>query len=255
MLSVERKNEISDILKRDKRVVVGELARRFGVSEETIRRDLGKLEREGIAVKSYGGAVLCGDDKTDMPIDVRKRTNVEGKRKIAEIVSSLIADGSSVMLDGSSTALFVARSIKSRKNMTVITNSLEILIELKNCKTWKIFSSGGLLGEDSLALVGSRADKMISGFHVETAVISCKGLDMDKGFTDGSETHASTKRAMLESCDKRVLAIDGTKFDRIAFTVIGGLEDIDVLATDVKPSEEWLGKLRAAGVECLYPED
>jgi len=255
MLAVERKNRILAILQSEKRVVVGELSKRFDVSEETIRRDLEKLENEGLVVKSYGGAVLNEENQTDMPLAVRKRTNVEGKKTIAGIISSFIKDGDSLMLDSSSTALFVAKSIKDRKNMTIITNSLEILIELKDQKNWKIFSSGGLLGEDSLALVGSQADKMISGFHVDASIISCKGFDINKGFTDSNDMHASTKRAMLANCDKRVLAVDSSKFNRIAFNVVGGLDDIDVIVTDVKPSEEWLQKFRFSGVECLYPEE
>ena len=255
MLAVERKNNILGLLQSEGRVVVSELADKFDVSEETIRRDLEKLERDGLVQKSYGGAVLNENPQNDMPLAVRKRTNVIGKQKIAELVSGCIPDNSSIMLDSSSTALFIAKRIKDRKNMVVITNSLEILVELKDRKEWKIFSSGGQLGEDSLALVGSQADKMISGFHVNSAIISCKGFDINKGFTDSNDMHASTKRTMLENCDKRVLAVDSSKFNRIAFNVVGTLSDIDVLVTDVKPSDEWLDKLRQFGVKCLYPEE
>ena len=255
MLAVERKNNILGLLQSEGRVVVSELADRFDVSEETIRRDLEKLERDGLVQKSYGGAVLNENTQNDMPLAVRKRTNVIGKQKIAELVSGCIPDNSSIMLDSSSTALFIAKRIKDRKNMVVITNSLEILVELKDRKEWKIFSSGGQLGEDSLALVGSQADKMISGFHVNSAIISCKGFDINKGFTDSNDMHASTKRTMLENCDKRVLAVDSSKFNRIAFNVVGTLSDIDVLVTDVKPADEWLDKLRQFGVKCLYPEE
>ena len=255
MLAVERKNNILGLLQSEGRVVVSELADKFDVSEETIRRDLEKLERDGLVQKSYGGAVLNENAQNDMPLAVRKRTNVIGKQKIAELVSGCIPDNSSIMLDSSSTALFIAKRIKDRKNMVVITNSLEILVELKDRKEWKIFSSGGQLGEDSLALVGSQADKMISGFHVNSAIISCKGFDINKGFTDSNDMHASTKRTMLENCDKRVLAVDSSKFNRIAFNVVGTLSDIDVLVTDVKPSDEWLDKFRQFGVKCLYPEE
>lgn len=255
MLAVERKNNILGLLQSEGRVVVSELADKFDVSEETIRRDLEKLERDGLVQKSYGGAVLNENAQNDMPLAVRKRTNVIGKQKIAELVSGCIPDNSSIMLDSSSTALFIAKRIKDRKNMVVITNSLEILVELKDRKEWKIFSSGGQLGEDSLALVGSQADKMISGFHVNSAIISCKGFDINKGFTDSNDMHASTKRTMLENCDKRVLAVDSSKFNRIAFNVVGTLSDIDVLVTDVKPSDEWLDKLRQFGVKYLYPEE
>ena len=238
MLAVERKNSILGLLQSDGRVVVSELAEKFDVSEETIRRDLEKLERDGLVQKSYGGAVLNENAQSDMPLAVRKRTNVIGKQKIAELVSRYVPDNSSIMLDSSSTALFIAKRIKDRKNMVVITNSLEILVELKDRKEWKIFSSGGQLGEDSLALVGSQADKMISSFHVDSAIISCKGFDINKGFTDSNDMHASTKRTMLENCEKRVLAVDSSKFNRIAFNVVGTLSDIDVLVTDVKPADD-----------------
>ncbi len=254
MLAVERKNYILGLLQTEKRVVVAELARTFDVSEETIRRDLDKLEREGLVQKSYGGAVLNDAAQSDMPLSVRKRTNVEGKQKIAELLSEYIPDNSSLMLDSSSTALFIVKSIKDRKNMVIITNSLEILVELKDKKNWKIFSSGGQLGEDSLALCGSQADKMLSSFHVGAAIISCKGFDINKGFTDSNDMHASTKRTMLENCDKRILAVDSSKFNRIAFNVVGGLNDIDVLVTDVMPPEEWLERFAQCNVECIYPK-
>ena len=128
MLAVERKNYILGLLQTEKRVVVAELAKTFDVSEETIRRDLDKLEREGLVQKSYGGAVLNDAAQSDMPLSVRKRTNVEGKQKIAELLAEYIPDNSSLMLDSSSTALFIVKRIKDRKNMVIITNSLEILV-------------------------------------------------------------------------------------------------------------------------------
>ncbi len=255
MLAVERKNRILAILQEEKKVVVSELAAQFEVSEETIRRDLEKLETEGLVVKAYGGAVLNENLQTDMPLAVRKRANVVGKQKIAELVAERVTDNMSLMLDCSSTALFIARKIKDRKNLTIITNSLEILIELKDAKNLKIISSGGLLGEDSFALVGAQADRTISDFHVNASIISCKGFNIDKGFTDSNAAHASTKRVMLANCDTRILAVDSLKFDRIAFNLVGGLSDIDVIVTDVKPSDEWLEKFKRAKIECVYPTE
>lgn len=256
MLAVERKNRILAILQSDKRVVVGELSKQFGVSEETIRRDLEKLEHEGLVVKSYGGAVLNENAQSDMPLAVRKRTNVIGKQKIADIVAGLIKDNYSVMLDGSTTALFIAKRIKERRNLTVITNSLEILIELKDQKNWKVFCTGGLfLGEASFAFVGTHADKMIERFHANMSIISCKGFDINKGFTDSNDMHAFTKQTMLANCDERILAVDSSKFNRIAFNVVGGYNDVDMIITDVKPPESWLEKFSASGVRCLYPEE
>ena len=96
---------------------------------------------------------------------------------------------------------------------------------------------------------------MIRCFHVTTSIISCKGFNIEKGFTDSNDMHASTKHAMLENCDKRVLAVDSSKFNRIAFNVVGNLKDIDVIVTDVRPPENWMERFRQAGVKCLYPEE
>ena len=147
MLAIERRNEILEKLQKEKRVVVGELSKIYGVSEETIRRDLEKLENDGYVIKSYGGAVLNENVNIDMPFNVRKNTNVVGKQRIAEIVKSMVKDGERLMLDSSSTAVFIAKALKEeRRNLTVITNSIEIIIELFDRPDWhdgRLVGAGG----------------------------------------------------------------------------------------------------------------
>ena len=103
MLALERRNLILEKLQEEKRVVVSELSQLYNVSEETIRRDLDKLESEGYAIKSYGGAVINENMTIDMPFNVRKNRNVSGKQKIAELVAGMIKDGDQIMLDASTT--------------------------------------------------------------------------------------------------------------------------------------------------------
>ena len=130
MLAIERKNEILSILQKEQRVLVAELSTRYQVTEETIRRDLEKLEKEGFVKKTYGGAVLNKNSTIDMPLKIREKTNRKEKQKIAQTVASLIEDGESIMLDSSSTSLMIAQELKKKKKLTVITNSVEVLIEL-----------------------------------------------------------------------------------------------------------------------------
>ena len=113
MLALERRKLILDKLQAEKRVVVSELSQLYNVSEETIRRDLDKLEKEGLAIKSYGGAVINEDISIDLPFNVRKNQNVSGKQKMAEIAASLVNDGDHIFLDASTTAVFVARKRKT----------------------------------------------------------------------------------------------------------------------------------------------
>ena len=114
MLALERRNLILEKLQEEKRVVVSELSQLYSVSEETIRRDLDKLEKEGLATKSYGGAVINEDVGIDLPFNVRKNQNVQGKQKMAEIAASMVNDGDHIFLDASTTAVFVAKALKEK---------------------------------------------------------------------------------------------------------------------------------------------
>jgi DeoR/GlpR family transcriptional regulator of sugar metabolism len=252
MLAIERRNEILAKLQEDKKVVVSELSQFYQVTEETIRRDLEKLENEGMAKKTYGGAVLNESFNNDLPYTVRKKTNVRGKRLIAEQLSEMIPDGSTLILDASSTALFIAKRIKDKKNMTVITNSLEILLELSDRTGWKILSTGGILKEGGLALVGYQTEKMLGEYHVDMAIFSCKAIDMERGMSDSNESDAQIKRVMVHSAKIRILAVDSSKFGRISFMQIGGWSELDMVVTDQEPDEAWKRTWEDAGVEIVY---
>ena len=252
MLAIERRNAILSKLFTDGKVSVSELSAEFDVTEETIRRDLEKLDNDGLAKKTYGGAVVVQNFNTDLPHSVRKRANVEQKQKIAEKVSSLIKDGDCIMLDSSSTALYVTNYIKNLKNITLITNSVEVLIELADKDDWNILSTGGTLKRGSLSLVGPSAEKMIRGFHVDLAICSSKGIDLNMGITDSNEKDSEIKRAIFASAERKILAVDSSKFDRISFVRVGELSDADIIATDSEPSSAWQERLKSIGVELIF---
>jgi DeoR/GlpR family transcriptional regulator of sugar metabolism len=239
MLAIERRNKILAILQKESRVVVGDLSKAFNVTEETIRRDLEKLEKEGFAKKAYGGAIINENVNVDLPFMVRKTANVSNKQEIAEMIASLIQDGDHIMMDASSTAVYIAKQLKNKKNLTIITNSVEILIELSDVTGWKVLSTGGVLKEGSLSLVGHQAEKMISSFHVDKTIISCKGLDTEKGISDSNELEAHIKKLMIDSANVKILAADSTKFDKQSFTKICDLSEIDMIVTDAMPDQKW----------------
>ena len=252
MLAIERRNAIIARLNMDGKVIVTDLAQEFGVTEETIRRDLEKLDAEGLAKKTYGGAVANKSLNVDLPSSVRKRANVELKQRIAEKIAPMINDGDYVMADASSTAMYVIKCIKHKKNITLITNSVEILYELSDHNDWNILSTGGSLKPGALALVGSTAEKMIRDFHVDIAICSCKGIDFNMGLTDSNEKDAGMKQAIFSSAARKVLAIDSTKFNRIAFTKVCDAGDVDVIVTDARPDDKWVDFLKGTGTELVY---
>ena len=254
MLAIERRNAILEKLQAERRVVVSELSQIYKVSEETIRRDLEKLENDGFVIKSYGGAVINENANVDLPFNIRKKRNVISKQKIAEVISSRIKDGTSIMLDASSTAVYIAKAVTERQNLTLITNSIEILIEMFDTPNVNVLSTGGAMREGSFALVGPQTDKMLKSYHVDVAIVSAKGFDLETGMTDTEELHANNKKTMLHAGREKVLAVDSSKFGKTAFTEIGTLEDISMVVTDAKPDEVWLQAFKEYGIECIYPE-
>ena len=253
MLAAERRNKIVEMLQQDKRVIVSDLSKYFVVSEETIRRDLDLLDREGIATKGYGGAVFNETAGIELPFNMRKQTNAVGKQKIARIVDALIDDGDHIFLDASTTAVFIAKEIQDKKNLTVITNSIENMIELSDVSGWNIIASGGKVKEGHLAMVGPGAVETISSFNAEKAFLSCKALDMQRGIMEGNEEIAQTKFVMMYHSLKKYLCVDHTKFDQVAFSRVCDAREVTGVVTDVKPSEAWLSYFIRNNIEIYYP--
>jgi DeoR/GlpR family transcriptional regulator of sugar metabolism len=252
VLAIERKHEILSRLASEGKVIVADLAKEFGVTEETIRRDLEKLDSEGLAYKIYGGAVSRKSETLDLPYSVRVAVNVEEKEIISDLVSQFVKDGDRLMLDSSSTAIYIVKKLKSKKNLTIITNSVKILLELSDKPDFTVLCTGGSLKEGSLSLTGSSAEKMISSYHVDFAICSCKGIDMSLGVTDSSEKDGQIKQAMFASADKKLLALDTGKFDNKSFVKLCDVKDLNMIVTNASPSEAWQNYCREHGVQLIY---
>lgn len=253
MLAIERRNDILERLQKDRRVVVSELSQAYQVSEETIRRDLDKLENDGLVIKSYGGAVLNDHSIFDLPFNIRKNQKIVEKKKIAEQVASMVRDGEAIMLDASSTDVYIAKALKTKKKLTVITNSVEILVELFDVPEWTVISTGGVSREKSFALLGPRTDQAIQSYHVDKAIISCKGLSLEAGITDSDPQDANSKRLMMQSAKEKILVADSSKFGEIAFTKVADWRELTHIVTDRKPGGRWLKAFEDNRITCICP--
>ncbi|MBR4235097.1 MAG: DeoR/GlpR transcriptional regulator [Clostridia bacterium] len=254
MLAEERRQRITLALKSDRRVSVSDLSRTFGVSEETIRRDLEKLETDGIARRTYGGALYNEDERRETPYDIRKRSDVEAKSAIARLTANLISDGEYIMLDESSTSFYIASELKAKRDLTVITNSMEIIGEIAPVQGWTILCTGGQKRASAPSFAGHLAESMVSRYHVDKAIISCDSLDIDAGFTDRHEDTALIKRAMMASAKQVILAVDHGKFGRVAFAGIGDLSSVDCVVTDVEPDARFREAFDKCGIKLLYSQ-
>lgn len=252
MLAAERRNLIMEALRRDERVLVAPLAQQFDVSEETIRRDLANLEQLGLAVKCYGGATLA-DNRDAPPFKVRKKLNVDEKKTVAALIADMVDDGDFLMLDDSSTSYFVLRALHGKKGLTIVTNSIEIILELSGLhENWKVISTGGNLDQDVFAFFGRQAEETIRAFHVDKAIISCTGLDMHGRFTEAGIENANIKKAMMDSSREVILAMDSHKFDKTAFLSVGNLHQVSTIVTNADPGPAWREYLAEQNIRLVY---
>lgn len=252
MFAIERRRKIISLLEEKNSVMVPELSKTFHITEETIRRDLEKLEKEGLLKRTHGGAVAAENTNMELPLKIREVTNTDNKQAIGIRVAEFIEDGDTIAMDSSTTALQVAKHIKSKKRITVITNSMNIVYELANVKDIAVISTGGNLRQSSMGFVGHLTEESIKKYNVDKAIISCKGVDIGREVTESNEAEAQVKRTMVEAADKVFLLVDSTKFNKISFVNMLRFEQIDTIVTDKKLSEEWEQHVASKNIRLIY---
>ncbi len=252
MLAIDRRNEILERIQREGSVRVTELSLVFGVTEETIRRDLEKLETEGLVSRTYGGAVLNKSTKEDLSIHIREGRNPEEKNRIARKVAELVGDGESLMLDASTTTMFVARHLVEKKGLTIITNSLRVPMEMAGKSDAEIILAGGTFRPGSLSIVGSRAADMLSGYYVDKAILGCKGFDPEQGTYEPHEMEADIKKKMRACAGTLILVADRSKFNQRSFIRTIDIDEIDAVVTDGKLPEAVEAQLQQRNISLYY---
>ena len=252
MLAVERRNKIEQIITKERSVLVTELAKQFEVTSETIRGDLEKLERQGVLVRTYGGAMIAENVEPELAITERDTVNYEGKQRIGKRASSLIRDGETIFLDASTSAWHLARYIKTKRGITVITNADKIVSELSDCPHIHVICVGGQLEARNMSFVGRTAEKTIrDNYYANRFFFSCKGITLSRGLADSSEAEAEIKKAMLDMSESAVFLCDKNKIGKLGVPVISGLDPIDCLITDAKLTEEWTEELAKKDVRLI----
>ncbi len=248
MLAIERHREILAMLSREGSVRVTELSERFGVTEETIRRDLGKLETQGKIVRSHGGALMTESEETLRPFAWREVAYEAEKAAIGQMAISRIEEEDSVLLDASTTCWHMAKRLNDIP-LTVITNSLQIPVALSTRGRIDVHVLGGRMGKQSLSFVGPTAERQLQQYHVNKLFLSCKGADLERGISDATEAQAHLRQIMLECADKKYLLIDHSKFGIQSLANICSISVFDEVITDSGTDETTLNRLRDMGIK------
>ena len=252
MAGKNRLDLIRQIIINEKNVNVTALSEQFEVTEETIRRDLGKLAIEGVVKRTYGGAILNAEPGSEGQHFYKRMTvHSTEKKAIALKALSMLENKHTIAADSSTTVLETLRLLKNREDITVLTNSVEALHELLQ-SNMTIISTGGILNSSTMSLQGVITNQTIENYAFDVVLVSCKGLDKERGALDSNEAEAGTKLSMLKHAEKVIMLMDHTKFDRSAFLKLADLAHIDYLITDQKPSDNWLSILAQNKIEVIY---
>ncbi len=253
VLVAERHQKIVEIVNEKLSVRVSELSQIFGVTEETIRRDLEKLEKENLLQRSHGGAVSVKKEETEIPYLEREITNATEKRKIAVEAVRLIFPGDQIVLDASTTAWYMAKELPDMP-LSVITNSIKVALELSKKEQIKVISTGGMLLPESLSYVGPLAERSLQMYHVNKAFISCKGVHLNAGLSDANEWQALLKKQMMQISDETILMVDSTKFGTRTFVQVAGLDEVDQVITDSNISHDYVEEFKEKNIKLTLVE-
>lgn len=250
MFAEERRMKIAEIINRGDSVKVSQLAKRFNVSESTIRRDLNELEKHGLILRTHGGAVST-ISKLEATFVEKQDKCAEEKERIGKIAAEQIKDGDTVILDSGTTTLYISKFIKA-KNIIVITNSIALTYELSNRDDIQLINTGGIIRSNTKAQVGSITEKVIKQFRVDKVFLGANGISLEFGVTTPTLQEAGVKQAMIDVADKVYLLVDESKFGKVYFSWICDIKDIDYIITNKKRNEEEMEYFRNLGVNLLY---
>lgn len=248
LLVAERHHKIVELVNEKLSVRVSELSQVFGVTEETIRRDLEKLEKENLLQRSHGGAVSIKKEEAEIPFLEREIMNATEKRRIALEAVRLIYPGDQIVLDASTTAWYMAKELPDMP-LSVITNSIKVALELSKKEQIKVISTGGMLVPESLSYVGPLAERSLQMYHVNKAFISCKGVHLDAGLSDSNEWQALLKQQMMNIADETILMADSTKFGVRTFVQVAGLDQVDQILTDSNIPGKFIEELKEKNIQ------
>jgi len=243
MLPNQRREKIFDLIREDGQAKVTDLSRIFKVTEVTIRQDLERLENEGLIIREHGGAYLKNIDMKVRNLQLQNQENINQKMAIARKAIEYIHDGDTIILDSGSTTTEIAKIISEYKNLTVITNALNIALILGAQAGINVIVTGGEFKAPTLSLTGQKAADFFQNLHVDRLFLATAGIALKSGLTYPGISDICVKRAMIDSADEIFLVADSTKIGKNSFASLGALSLITFLITDSNITQEdieWL---------------
>lgn len=230
----ERRREITTMIRTRGSVQVASLSELFGVSMQTIRKDLHYLEEHGVATRAYGGAISSEvvNAHVEPAIETKRVTHTEAKERIGRLAAGMVNPGESIMLDSGTTTLQIARFLPDEEDITVVTNDFDVLGVLNQKRKIKIVMLGGELRRRNMAFYGAQTVAALDDLLLDKLFLGVDGLDIERGITTHHEPEAQLNRRMVETAREVIAVTDASKFGRVCLHRIIDVADLDVLVTD-----------------------
>jgi DeoR family transcriptional regulator of aga operon len=246
-----RRERIVAMLREQNSVQIPALARIFGVSTQTLRKDLNFLDAKGVCTRSPGGALLRlgALSPTEVAIDVRRKRYADEKAAIGKAAAALIASGQSILLDSGTTTLQVARHLNPADALVVVTNDVGIMNELAAREAVQLVFLGGTLRRKNLSFYGTQTERALEGLHVDKLFLAADGFHPEKGITTHFEQEALLNRLMCRAASEIIVVTDSSKFGRICLHKIVEPRAISRLITDAGITDDTRRELTRIGVE------
>lgn len=244
-----RRRKILSILNRDGQVRVTDLSRELEATPVTIRSDLSALERDGYLERVSGGAVQTVKNYYNMEFQQRKQAGSAVKKRLAAVVSGLIHDGDTLMINSGTTTYEVAVELKKHKNLNIVTNSLSVAIELGAHPTFRVILLGGDINAQYAFTYGPDAQEQLKKYRADYAILSMDGVCPDSGLTTYHAEEALMDRMMLERSQHTIVAAESRKIGREGFSHVCDAAGLDCLVTDNGADPELLARFRSLGAD------
>jgi len=232
-------------------VGVADLSRRFRVSEVTIRNDLGHLETRGVLIRARGGAIKNQRVSIDYHLTEKSKRNLAEKQAIGRKTVELISDDDTIILDSGTTTLEVAKHLAGFKNLTIITNALNVASQLMNFPQIKVIMLGGMLRHSSLSMLGPLAEANIRNYFCDKLIMGVDSIDSRYGISTPTIEEAHLNRLMIEIAKEVVVVTDSSKFLRKSFAFIAPITEVDVVVTDANIPDDERKNLESLGITTI----
>jgi DeoR/GlpR family transcriptional regulator of sugar metabolism len=249
--SVERQIQIVQLLSQNGRISVADMCATFKISKATACRDLEALASSKKIQRVHGGAIPLAFSSPEIPMLVRREEQPETKRRIGQAAAELVRDGDTIVLGSGSTVLQATLSLRERRNLTVITNSLPVLNIMVERSDITLVSIGGILLPTELCFIGHIAELALEEVRADKAIIGVRSIDLERGLTSDYLPEVLTDRALLRASQETIIVADHTKFGRISTALLVPVEKVQTIVTDAETPKGFISGLQDRGIHVI----